>query len=101
MEAMWLMLQHPEPTDFVIATGKAHSIQYLVEYVFERVGLNHNDYVTINQAFVRPNELDILIGDASKAKKLLGWEPTYTFEQMLDEMIDHARRELMIKGFRS
>lgn len=101
VQAMWLMLQYPEPTDFVIATGKAHSIQQLVDHVFNRVGLDSNDHVTINQAFVRPNELDVLIGDSSKAKKLLKWEPVYTFETMLDEMIDHARKELMIKGFRS
>jgi len=101
LAAVWLMLQHPEPMDFVIATGKAHSIQYLVEYVFERVGLDHNDHVTINQAFVRPNELDVLIGDSRKARELLKWEPVYTFETMLDEMIDHARRELLINGFRT
>lgn len=101
VEAMWLMLQQDEPGDFVIATGKAHSIQYLVEYVFEKVGLDHNDHVTINQSFVRPNELDVLIGDARKAREQLNWKPVYTFETMLDEMIDHARRELLIKGFRS
>lgn len=101
VEAMWRILQHPEPTDFVIATGKAHSIQYLVDYVFTKVGLDSKDYVTINQAFVRPNELDILIGDASKARDLLKWAPQYSFEEMLNEMIAHARRELMIKGFRA
>ena len=101
VEAMWLMLQQDEPGDFVIATGKAHSIDYLVDYVFERVGLERDKYVTINQAFIRPNELDVLIGDATKAREQLGWTPKYTFEEMLDEMIDHARRELMIKGFRS
>ncbi len=101
VDAMWRMMQQDEPGDFVIATGKAHSINYLVDYVFERVGLDREEYVTINQAFIRPNELDVLIGDATKAKEVLGWEPTYTFEEMLDEMVDAARRELMIKGFRS
>ena len=101
VDAMWRMMQQDEPGDFVIATGKAHTIDYLVDYVFETVGLDREEYVTINQTFIRPNELDVLIGDASKAKEVLGWEPTYTFEEMLDEMIDSARRELMIKGFRS
>ena len=101
VDAMWRMMQQDEPGDFVIATGKAHSIDYLVDYVFKQVGLDREEYVTINQAFIRPNELDVLVGDASKAKKVLGWEPTYTFEEMLDEMIDSARRELIIKGFRS
>ena len=101
VDAMWRIMQQDEPGDFVIATGKAHSIDYLVDYVFKQVGLDREEYVTINQAFIRPNELDVLVGDASKAKKVLGWEPTYTFEEMLDEMIDSARRELIIKGFRS
>ncbi len=101
VDAMWRMMQQDEPGDFVIATGKAHTIDYLVDYVFEKVGLDREEYVTINEAFVRPNELDILIGDATKAKEVLGWTPTYTFEEMLSEMIDTARRELMIKGFRS
>jgi GDPmannose 4,6-dehydratase len=88
VEAMWLMLQQPEPEDYVVAMGETHSVQELVEVAFSRVGLNWEEYVTIDPAFVRPAEVDLLIGDPSKAKQKLGWQPKTTFKQLVELMVD-------------
>jgi GDPmannose 4,6-dehydratase len=90
VEAMWLMLQHHQPADFVIATGEAHSVREFVETAFARVGLDYEEYVKINQAFVRPAEVNFLLGDASKAKSELGWKPKIRFNELVNEMVDHA-----------
>lgn len=89
VEAMWLILQHDKPDDFVCSTGVSHSVQYLVDYCFDRVGLDSAKYVQQHEKFLRPEELHNLKGDCTKAKKALGWVHTYTFESMMDEMIDH------------
>ena len=88
VEAMWLMMQHGEPDDFVVATGKTHSIEELCVEAFEQVGLNWNDYVYIDKRFVRPTETGPLVGDASKAKKLLGWEAKTSFKELIKIMVE-------------
>jgi GDPmannose 4,6-dehydratase len=87
VKAMWLMLQQSKPDDFVIATGKTHSVKDLVQVAFASVDLDWEKHVKLDKAFLRPAEVDLLIGDASKAKKILGWEPTVSFEQMIDMMV--------------
>ena len=88
VRAMWLMLQQPTADDFVIATGEAHSVQELVQIAFDRVGLDWKQYVQLDPAFLRPAEVDHLIGDASKAKSVLGWQPSVTFKQLVEMMVD-------------
>lgn len=87
VEAMWLMLQQDEPDDFVVATGKTQSVQKCVEVAFDEVGLEWEKYVRIDPKFVRPAEVDLLIGDPSKAKAKLGWEPKTTFEELIRLMV--------------
>ena len=86
--AMHLMLQQDEPDDYVVAMGETHSVREFCEAAFSHVGLNYLDYVLEDPQFYRPAEVDLLIGDASKAKTKLGWEPTYTFETLVKEMVD-------------
>jgi len=89
VKAMWMMLQTDTPTDYVCATGISHSVRDLCEYTFNRLGLNYNDYVVVDEKHMRAEELDDLRGDSSKMRKELGWKPEYTFETMLDEMINY------------
>ena len=86
--AMHLMLQQDEPDDYVVAMGETHSVREFCDAAFSHVGLNYADYVTEDPQFYRPAEVDLLIGDASKAKTKLGWQPTYTFEKLVKEMVD-------------
>jgi len=88
VKAMWLMLQQDEPDNFVCSTGVSHSVQDLVEYTFNKLGLNWKDYVTQDPKFLRPEELKDLKGDSTRLRKL-GWKPDYTFETMIDEMIEY------------
>lgn len=88
VRAMWLMLQHDTPEDFVISTGETHSVRELVEIAFSRLDLDYNEYVTLDKQFMRPAEVDLLIGDSSKAKEKLGWEPTVGFRQLIEMMVD-------------
>ena len=88
VEAMWLMLQHDKPDDFVCSTGISHTVKDLVEYVFKKLDFDYNQYLTIDQKYMRPEELRTLKGDCSKARKILKWNQSYTFETMLDEMIE-------------
>jgi GDPmannose 4,6-dehydratase len=94
VRAMWLMLQQDEPQDYVIATGVASSVKELVEIAFAAADLPWEKYVKINQAFVRPAEVDLLIGDASKAKKELGWEPEVFFKKMIEMMVESDIKRL-------
>jgi GDPmannose 4,6-dehydratase len=87
--AMWLMLQSDKPDDYVCATGVSHSVKDLCEYVFNSLGLNYLDYIVVDEKHFRPEELENLKGDPSKIRKELHWQPSYTFETMLDEMIEH------------
>jgi GDPmannose 4,6-dehydratase len=88
VNAMWLMLQQDEPDDYVVATGEAHSVQELVEVAFARVGLDWEKFVGIDERYLRPAEVDHLIGDPAKAKKQLGWEPTVDFKGLVHMMVD-------------
>ena len=88
VRAMWLMLQQDEPDDFVIATGETHSVRRLCEVAFGYVGLNYEDYVVVDKKFYRPAEVDLLIGDCSKAKAQLGWEPQVNFEELIGMMVE-------------
>jgi len=88
VEAMWMMLQQPTPDDYVVATGETHSIQELVGVAFGHVGLNWRDYVVSDPRFFRPAEVDLLIGDATKARTKLGWEPKIGFEQLVKMMVE-------------
>lgn len=89
VKSMWLMLQQKKPDDYVVATGISKTVNELVNYVFAKLALGRETYVFSDSKFMRPEELDFLRGDSSKARKELGWSPTYTFESMLDEMIDY------------
>ena len=87
--AMWLMLQENKPDNYVCATGISHSVQDLIEYVFDKLELDWTEYITEDEKFLRPEELTDLKGDSSKLRNKLGWKSEYTFETMLDEMIDY------------
>ena len=89
VKAMHLILNHNEPDDFVISTGETNSIRDLCKMVFSKLNLNYEDYVKVNPKFVRPEELTYLCGDSSKSKKILGWKPEYSFENLIDEMLEH------------
>jgi GDPmannose 4,6-dehydratase len=89
VEAMWMILQLENPDDYVCATGVSHSVKELCEYVFGKLELSYQDYVVMDEKFLRPEELNDLKGDPTKLKKHTGWKPTYTFETMLDEMIEY------------
>jgi GDPmannose 4,6-dehydratase len=88
VRAMWLMLQQEEPDDYVIATGVAHSVRECVEVAFDHVGMAIDDHVVIDPSFLRPAEVEHLIGDASKARRALDWEPEVSFEQLIRMMVD-------------
>ncbi|MBI4153442.1 GDP-mannose 4,6-dehydratase [Candidatus Woesebacteria bacterium] len=88
VEAMWLVLQHDKPDDFVIGTGETHTIKGLCEEAFGYVGLNYRKYVYVDPRFVRPTETGPLIADSSKAKRVLGWRPKVNFKKLVAMMID-------------
>jgi GDPmannose 4,6-dehydratase len=97
IEAMWLMLQQDEPDDFVIATGESHSVREFLEEAFSYQGLDWNDYVEIDPRYFRPSEVENLQGDASKAKKKLGWEPKVHFKELVRLMVD-ADLQTLVDG---
>ena len=88
------MLQHDQPDDFVCSTGVSHTVKDLVQYVFNKLQLDWEQYIKIDPKYYRSEELEFLKGDCNKAVKVLGWQHEYTFESMLDEMIDHWLKEL-------
>jgi GDPmannose 4,6-dehydratase len=94
---MWLMLQQDEPEDYVIATNEAHSVRELVNISFGRVGLDPEDHVKIDPRYYRPAEVDHLIGDYSKAREKLRWEPRTSFEDLVKLMVD-ADLEMLARG---
>jgi GDPmannose 4,6-dehydratase len=98
VEAMWLMLQQPEPDDFVIASGKTHSVQDLVEAAFTYLGLDWQRHVVIDPAFVRPPESYLLVGDASKAERCLGWTSKTSFQELVKLMVDADLKGLSRQG---
>jgi GDPmannose 4,6-dehydratase len=88
VEAMWLMLQQEKPDDLVIATGETHSVKEFVERVFRKLNLDYQKHVIIDPKYFRPTEVDVLLGDSSKAKNILGWKPRVGFDQLIDMMIE-------------
>lgn len=94
VRAMWLMLQQDEPDDYVISTGEMHTVKELLEVAFSYVGLDYRDYVVIDPEFVRPAEVDLLLGDCSKAKEKLGWELEIGFEDLIQMMVDVDMRRV-------
>ncbi len=88
VKAMWLMLQQPHPDDYVVATGETHSVRELCEVAFGHLGLDHRAFVVQDQRYMRPAEVDLLVGDPSKAGQVLGWEPTVTFKELIQTMVD-------------
>jgi len=88
VKAMWLMLQQDEPDDYVVSTGRTHSVERFCELAFGHVGLNWRDYVVQDQRFMRPAEVDLLVGDPAKAREKLGWEPETSFEDLVAMMVD-------------
>jgi GDPmannose 4,6-dehydratase len=94
VRALWLMLQQDEPDDYVIATGETHSVRELCEIAFDHVGLDWQQYVVQNERFMRPAEVDLLVGDASKAGHVLGWEPTVSFRELIQMMVEADLEEL-------
>ena len=88
VRAMWLMLQQKQPEDFVIATGKNHTVRDLAQIAFDRVGLDYKKFVEVDPKLVRPAEVDVLLGDPSYAQKKLGWKPEVSFEQLIQMMVD-------------
>ena len=88
IQAMWLMLQQDTPDDFVVATGETHSVEEFLEAAFGHVDLDWHDYVVQDERFMRPAEVDLLVGDASKAGEVLGWEPRVGFNQLVEMMVD-------------
>ena len=89
VKAMWMMLQQDNPDNFVCATGVSHSVRDLVDYVFSQLELDYNDHITQDEKFLRPEELTDLKGDSTKLRTTLDWKPDYTFETMIDEMVEY------------
>jgi len=89
VRAMHLMLQQPEPDDFVIATGESHSVREFCERAFAEGGLDYREYVVVDERFYRPAEIDLLVGDAAKARRVLGWLPEHNFAELIKEMVQH------------
>jgi GDPmannose 4,6-dehydratase len=107
VETMWLMLQQKKPDDYVIATGEAHSVREFAEKVFKKLALDYEKYIATDQRYFRPTEVDVLVGDATKAQRELGWKPKVKFDQLIDMMIEAdlelARKErtLLDAGYRN
>jgi GDPmannose 4,6-dehydratase len=88
VRAMWLMLQQDEPEDYVIATGESHTVRDFLETAFDIVELDFRDFLVIDDSLYRPSEVNVLQGDASKARKKLGWQPTMSFHELIREMVE-------------
>jgi GDPmannose 4,6-dehydratase len=101
VEAMWMMLQQKEAQDFVIATGETHSVREFAQVAFEHVGLNWKKYVKVDKSLFRPAEVEQLVGDASKARRILGWKPRVSFTELVHMMVDADLARLQkLKGSR-
>ncbi len=100
VEAMWRMLQQPEPDDYVVATGENHSVRELVEIAFDRAGLDWRKFVKVDDTLLRPAEVDTLIGDPSKARAKLGWKPRVSFTELVRMMVDADLERLKAPGSR-
>ena len=102
---MWLMLQQDHPDDYIVATGETHSVHEFLELAFGRLDLDYRDFVEFDPKYTRPSEVDVLLGDASKARKVLGWEPEVDFPSLVRMMVDHdlelALREKYALGYQT
>jgi len=98
VDAMWRMLQQEIPDDYVIATGKTSSVREMCQIAFSFVGLNYEDHIVIDKNFFRPAEVDILLGDPSKAKDKLGWEATTSLEELISMMVESDQKRLLDKS---
>jgi len=98
VEAMWRMLQQPEPNDYVVATGETHSVREFAEMAFGCVGLDYRKYVTIDKELYRPSEVNVLQGDGSRARRILGWQHTIGFAQLVREMVENDCQRLGVAG---
>jgi GDPmannose 4,6-dehydratase len=96
VRAMHLILNHDTPDDFVVSTMITHSVREMIDYVFTKLGLDYTKYVIQDEEFMRPEELKYLKGDSTKVRNLFGWEPEYTFEDLMDEMIEHWEEQIKI-----
>jgi GDPmannose 4,6-dehydratase len=96
VDAMWRMLQLDTPEDFVIATGETHSVREWVDLAFRQVGLDWRDFVRVNQRYVRPAEVDLLVGDSHRARVRLAWEPTVTFSDLVRLMVESDTRLVLL-----
>jgi len=94
VRAMHMIINHDTPEEFIVATGETHSVRDLCQIVFSKLGMDYRDYIVQNPKYMRPEELKYLRGDSSKSREVLGWQPEYTFETMLDEMIERWEAEL-------
>ena len=101
VEAMWLMLQQDEPEDYVISTDEAHSVNELVEIAFDHAGLNWKDYVVVDPKFVRPAEVDLLLGDSAKARNKLKWQPKLEFKELVRMMVDYDIERYKVSEYSS
>ena len=105
VRAMWLMLQQETPEDFVVATGETHSVREFLELSFSQLGMDYRDYVEFDARYMRPSEVDVLLGDPSKAQRVLGWKAEVDFPSLIKMMIEHdlevARREKFAQGYRT
>lgn len=105
VRAMWLMLQQPAPEDYVVAMGETHSVREFLELTFSMLGLNYKDFVEFDERYTRPSEVDVLLGDPSKARNLLGWKPEVDFpglvKMMVESDLELAKREKFAQGFKS
>jgi len=101
VEAMWLMLQQDEPEDYVISTDEAHSVNELVEIAFDHAGLNWKDYVVVDPKFVRPAEVDLLLGDSAKARNKLKWQPKLGFKELVRMMVDYDIERYKVSEYSS
>jgi GDPmannose 4,6-dehydratase len=105
VEAMWRMLQQDQPDDFVIATGQSRSVREFVEAVFQQLGLDWQEHVETDPRYLRPSEVDLLLGDAGKAARMLGWQPKVSFDELVRMMVEHdwelAREERVLANHRS
>lgn len=98
VRAMHLMLQQDEPEDYVVATGESHTVREFCELAFAQVGLDYRDYVVVDQQFYRPAEVESLIGDSTKARAALGWQPQHTFKELVEEMVRNDVETLLRKS---
>ena len=94
VRAMYLILNHPDPRDWIVSTGETRTVRQLCDYVFKKLGLDYKDFIKQDKKYMRPEELDYLKGDSSEIRDKLGWKPTYSFERMIDEMIENWQSKI-------